>query len=120
MSSVRSRIVQLSDSIDRLELAPRTHQALLRANITTVGALLQAIENHSLPEVDGIGSKGLAAIEERVAQVEVAGSAAGRRIADQVEAEVAHQVQAIRAQIESHLLHPEAKIAGQSVAEWLS
>ena len=65
--------LSLEDPIERLDLTPRAFNAFTRANIQTVGKILQLAESDRLWTIRGLGRKSISQIKDELAQVKILG-----------------------------------------------
>ena len=63
--------LSLEDSIERLDLTPRAFNALTRANIQTVGQILQLVESDRLWTIRNLGRKSISQIKDELDQVKI-------------------------------------------------
>jgi hypothetical protein len=135
--------LSLRDPVDELGLSKRTHNALRRAGIQTIEDLVLVIDTGYLPSVRNIGKKAISEIEDCLASVqfvdspETIGKSNALPSDDTITQREAHAVRTavvpvipekllqwqadlIKRQIAAGLLHEHARIAGNSLAYWLS
>ncbi len=63
--------LSLEDPIDWLYLTPRSFNTLMRANIQTIGELLQLVESNGLKIIRGLGQKSILEIKEKLIQAKI-------------------------------------------------
>lgn len=61
----------LEDPIEQLDLTPRALNAFARANIQTVGQVLQLVESDRLWAIRGLGRKSISQIKDELAQAKI-------------------------------------------------
>jgi hypothetical protein len=131
------------DPIKKLGLTARPSNALRRASIRTIGELAQIIESGHLQDIRNIGEKSAAEIEERLSRVrfvddpelgnepDILSSDAGLTTASAQVTQIVEvpvipievikwQAKLVKKQVSVGLLHEKAKIAGNTIAYWLS
>ena len=69
-------LISREDPIERLDLTVRSFNALTRADIRTVGEVLQLIESDGLQTLHNLGRKSISQIKDELAQVTILGDSA--------------------------------------------
>ena len=65
--------LSLEDPIERLDLTPRAFNSFTRANIQTVGKIIQLVESDRLWTIRGLGRKSISQIKDELAQIKILG-----------------------------------------------
>ncbi len=113
--------VSSEDSIEVLGLSELSFSALMHTSIRTIGELLQVVESGNLREVCGIKPDPVVEIEDSLTRVQFVDAARAIVEVPTITIEVVNwQARLIEKQISADLLHKEARIAGNSIAYWLS
>ena len=125
-------LVYRADSIEILNFAVRTRNALLRANVETVGQLLDARRAGWLMAIRNFGEKAYDEVESRLESVKIADDDVSTRdsanasqvtthvvvkeIAGIAEQEVTHVLRGVLArQLRAGLLHPNVEFEGKAL-----
>ena len=69
ISNLNDIYLSREDAIEKLNLTPRSFNALTREGIQTVGEVIQQVESGGLRPIRGLGKKSISEIEDRIAQI---------------------------------------------------
>ena len=113
--------LSLEDPIDWLYLTPRSFNMLMRANIQTIGELLQLVEPDGLKIVRGLGRKSILEIKEKLIQAKFLNDSEVGASTDAIPSVVIRwQSELVNKQLLRGLLHEDAIIAEKSIKDWLA
>ena len=113
--------LSLEDPIDWLDLTPRSFNALMHANIQTIGELLQLVELNGLKIIRGLGRKSILEIKEKLIQAKFLNDSEVGASTDAIPSVVIRwQSELVNKQLSSGLLHAETVIAEKPIKDWLA
>jgi len=130
-----------NDDIKRIQLDIRALNALKRANIHSIGELLELLEKDSLQRIKGIGNDSEAKIKAKLADIHLSSiqnneSSIASNSNTRIQAKshddetqkytallreaVDKEIALVNRQIKAHLLHEQVQIAGKPLAAWIA
>ena len=113
--------LSLEDPIDWLDLTPCSFNTLMRANIQTIGELLQLVESNGLKIIRGLGKKSILEIKEKLIQARFLNDSDVEASTDAIPRVVVRwQSELVNKQLLRGLLHEEAIIAEKPIKDWLA